>query len=420
MTCKILFFFPHNPYPPKSGAHEQTLAYLASLKEIGCAVTLTSSTLFSDTKWEKASLYGLKKGWVEDIRIYKPTPLDYCYVASMAAPSKLTKTPLAIDSPAYTPPSMRHWFDHIAQDINPDVIFMNYVFWDRLIDHSKLSSVNCIIHTHDLISLNLQMQHALKKHLPGALDHKGDIHNPALREDFFDRLSLSDDPKECAIYDKYDHTIVVSAKEASIIKQRANSTQVSFLPVTQEVCWTANRYTEAALFSAGSNLFNLQGYLYFVKKVLPRILDREPAFSLHVTGSWYRGYRPPPLDGVVLRGFVPDLNPIYMSSRFVVCPVFGGTGQQVKIVEAMAHGLPVVALSAAAERSPMQHGVNGLVARNAEEFADYVIQLWNDKAQCRRLGEAARATIAAQFSRRRLIEDLTTMLGDPTHGGNAL
>ena len=88
---------------------------------------------------------------------------------------------------------------------------------------------------------------------------------------------------------------------------------------------------------------------------------------------------------------------------------FWGTGQQIKIVEAMAHGVPVVALRDSAERSPLQHGISGLVANNADEFGDYTIRLWNDADLCRKLGDAARETIAREFSRTRLAERLSQM-----------
>jgi len=182
-----------------------------------------------------------------------------------------------------------------------------------------------------------------------------------------------------------------------------------WLPVTFEPCYISNTYSDSALFTVGPNFFNTQGYLYFVKKVLPRVLRSAPSFALRVTGSFPQRV-PEVAPGITLSGFVPDLKSVYEIARFFVCPVFGGTGQQIKIVEAMAHGLPVVALRFAAERSPIQHGVNGLVAENAEEFAEHTVRLWQDPALCRRLGNAARETVANEFSNDRLIEGLSNML----------
>jgi glycosyltransferase involved in cell wall biosynthesis len=70
----------------------------------------------------------------------------------------------------------------------------------------------------------------------------------------------------------------------------------------------------------------------------------------------------------------------------------------------------VIALRGAAERSPIEHGLNGLVADNAKEFADHVIKLWNDRTLCRQMGKAARATIAAEYSREDLVRNLGRLI----------
>jgi glycosyltransferase involved in cell wall biosynthesis len=179
--------------------------------------------------------------------------------------------------------------------------------------------------------------------------------------------------------------------------------------MTQEVKSTMPSYGGAALFVTGPNPFNLQGYLYFVKHVLPRVRRQLPSFTLQVTGATCQSVLP--ADGVLLNGFVPDLKAAYESARFAICPVFGGTGQQVKVVEAMSYGVPVVITRAAAESSPVRHGVNGLVANNAEEFGNHCMQLWQDRALCQRLGQMAKETIAAEYSRSRLVEGLEKLIG---------
>jgi glycosyltransferase involved in cell wall biosynthesis len=111
----------------------------------------------------------------------------------------------------------------------------------------------------------------------------------------------------------------------------------------------------------------------------------------------------------MLAGFVRDLKRVYERSRCVVCPVFGTTGPQVKIVEAMAYGVPVVALRAAAAGSPIRHGVNGYIATTADEFADYLVELWNHQGLCRQMGQAARETIASEYSRSSLVHRLSSI-----------
>ncbi|RLI32452.1 hypothetical protein DRO56_03500 [Candidatus Bathyarchaeota archaeon] len=229
-----------------------------------------------------------------------------------------------------------------------------------------------------------------------------------MEEDFFKKLNLTVELEEFQIYDKYHFTIAISPKEAEIINQNTHRTRIVYIPMTQEPYYISNSYTGPALFPTGPNPFNVHGYLYFIKKVLPRVIKKAPSFSLQVTGAICRDVLP--VEGISLCGFVPDLKSLYKSAKFVVCPVWGGTGQQVKIVEAMAHGVPVIASKHAAEASPIQHNVNGLIANDAEEFADYVVQLWYDKETCYRLGHAARETIASDFSRARLVEKLSSII----------
>ncbi|MBA2524194.1 MAG: glycosyltransferase family 4 protein [Pyrinomonadaceae bacterium] len=422
MKKKVLVFFPHNLQPPHTGADKRCLEMLAGLQEIGCEVTLASSALSSITKWTPSSVRALEEQFVKDVRVYEPTAADNrflyylrkyyaadCRATRVLKMLRLQKTVAPINSMLHTPPDMRRWFRKMHDEIAPDIIIMNYAYWDGLLSHRKFNSTLRIIDILDLVSLNAQMHQTLVKYLPNPLKaDRADDH--VLSEDFFETLNMAPHADEFRIFDKYNYTIAITSKEADLISRHTSKTKISLIPVTLEPCYIPNNYSGYALFTVGPNLFNVQGYLYFAKHVLPQVRRRISSFSLHVTGIFYNHTPPEPEDGIVLRGFVPELKAVYESARFVVCPVFGGTGQQIKIVEAMAHGLPVIALRFAAERSPIEHGINGLVANNAEEFADHVVRLWNDRNLCRRLGDAARETIARDFSRAHLTEQLSRMI----------
>ncbi|MDT7542566.1 MAG: hypothetical protein QOE33_2470 [Acidobacteriota bacterium] len=412
---------------------------MAGLKALGYAVTFTSSTLSSTNAWDSSSVEGLKALGVHDVHVYEATAADEEFLAllnqftstrrkllhprgsiyllrrllryapTLAALLREAGAGGPINSLRYTPPAMRRWFGKVLEDAQPRVIVMNYAHWDGLLDHKKLAPVVRIIDTLDLVSINARMQQLVVPYLPAPLAAEL-TPDEILDEKFFEKLGVRVPEEEFRIFDSYDHTIAISSKEAELIKRHTHRTKVSWLPVTFEPRYISNTYAGSPLFAVGPNLFNLQGYLYFAKKVLPAVRRSIPSFSLRVTGSFYNHAPPSPSDGIILGGFVPDLKIIYETAGFFVCPVFGGTGQQIKIVEAMAHGLPVVALRFAAERSPIKHEVNGLVADDAPEFAAHVVRLWNDPALRRRMGEAARETIAQEASHTRTIETLASML----------
>jgi glycosyltransferase involved in cell wall biosynthesis len=310
----------------------------------------------------------------------------------------------------HTPPGFRRWFHRLVKRISPDLVVINYAFWSALLDGGgsrRAKPVVKVMESIDLLSLNTQMWQLLVKHLPPPPIDATMIDDEILEEDFFTRRRLTARPEEYAIYDRYDYTIAITRQEAETIRQHTKHTRVLHIPMTQAPCYISNRYDGPALFPTGPNPFNVQGYFYFIKRVLPLIRRRSPSFCLQVTG--YCSERVGPEENVVLSGFVPDLEAVYESARFVICPIFGGTGQQVKIVEAMARGVAVVALRGVAERSPIRHGINGLVADTAEEFAEHVCQLWDDPEMCQRLGDEARKTMAAESSRTHVTSALATM-----------
>jgi hypothetical protein len=409
MRRKVTVFFPQNLFPPKSGFHKRGLEIIGGLKEIGCEVTILSSVSTADPEWNSSSIRELKAKLVKDIFIYEPQFLDHKYIEIFERYYKYVNKRPAFNSKLNCPPGMKRWFTQMVQDVSPDAIIMNYAYWDGLIDHRQFNSTCRIIETIDLLTLNLQMWETLQSDLPPMPISLADTKDAMLQEDYYEKLNLSVLPQEFRIYDKYQYTVAISQQEANLIEQNTKKTNVIHIPMTHKTHQISNSYTGPALFPTGPNPFNIQGYLYFVKRVLPLIQKHTSSFRLQVTG-YCNDTRVRSEPGVVLSGFVPNLEAVYQSARFVVCPIFGGTGQQVKIVEAMAHGLTVIALRVTAERSPIEHGVNGLVANDAEEFAEHVVRLWNDPELCRQLGRAARDKISRDFSEAQLVNSLSSIM----------
>lgn len=407
MSGKACCFFPHNPFPPRSGAHRRCLEMLAGLCDLGFDVTLIGSSLMSETRWAEGSVEGLKAANIKSVTLHRPSLADYALVAPIVLWNRAWRRTVPLDSSAYSPPGLRRLFRHVLEDTSPDLILMNYAFFDGLLDHDQFARTTRVIDTHDLLTLNNRMREALAPFIPrGRLDFTR-LPEEILREDYFTRLPPGDLSRECRIYDRYNWTLAITAQDAQLIQSSTRHTRVLTVPMTQPVPQVANTYSGPCLFPAGNNEFNVQGYAYFVKRVLPRIRIQAPDFCLRVTGTCCP--RLPPADGVCLAGFVPDLQEVYATSRLTISPVLGCTGQQVKIVEAMGHGVPVVATVAAGTHSPIRHGVNGFIAPNAEAFAEYVLKLWLDQKLCRKLGEQARETIARECSREKLLAQLAQL-----------
>ena len=142
--------------------------------------------------------------------------------------------------------------------------------------------------------------------------------------------------------------------------------------------------------------------------MLPEARRRYPSFELAAVGATFVRWDPDP--GTVLLGPVDDLDDVYAQAAFAVCPLLAGTGEQVKIIDAMAHGLAVVATRQTASSSPIIDGVNGYVVDTPVAFAERVGELWGDRSLCRTLGDAARDTIATDYPPSRTTAELDQIL----------
>jgi glycosyltransferase involved in cell wall biosynthesis len=65
-------------------------------------------------------------------------------------------------------------------------------------------------------------------------------------------------------------------------------------------------------------------------------------------------------------------------------------------------------------REAVEHGVEGLVCprRSPQGLADALASLWRDREQARRIGEAGRARVCAEFTLGRQIDALEQLYGE--------
>jgi glycosyltransferase involved in cell wall biosynthesis len=70
-----------------------------------------------------------------------------------------------------------------------------------------------------------------------------------------------------------------------------------------------------------------------------------------------------------VRGFVDELGPLYARSTCALVPLLTGGGSPLKFIEALAHGLPVVATPRAAAGVDAEAGRDYLEGDGADGFA---------------------------------------------------
>src|SRR5690625_6747733 len=89
-------------------------------------------------------------------------------------------------------------------------------------------------------------------------------------------------------------------------------------------------------------------------------------------------------------GFVDDIEPYYRDAAMYLCPIRDGGGTKLKILDALAHRLPLVAHSIACEGIEARSGTHLLAASNAPDIAKAVCRLLDDPAYAQSLGDAGK------------------------------
>ncbi len=123
---------------------------------------------------------------------------------------------------------------------------------------------------------------------------------------------------------------------------------------------------------------NTDAVVYFVREVLPLIKQALPSVELLLIGD----NAPPEFSefssqGVKVLGYVPDLDPIMLTSRVFVAPIRFGSGVNGKIGEALSYGMPVVTTTIGAEGWGFNDG-QVLIGDSAADFAAAVVRLYED------------------------------------------
>jgi glycosyltransferase involved in cell wall biosynthesis len=106
---------------------------------------------------------------------------------------------------------------------------------------------------------------------------------------------------------------------------------------------------------------------------------------------------------VQFAGVVEDVAAIYRSLDVFLFPSLAEPLGS-SLLDAMAYGLPIVALAAGGVPEVVEDGQNGLLVA-PDDFAEAVLRLLEDPALAARLGTAARRTIEERFTARRMVEN---------------
>jgi hypothetical protein len=158
-----------------------------------------------------------------------------------------------------------------------------------------------------------------------------------------------------------------------------------------------------ALALAGSQGWwpNREGLDWFLRDIAPALQAACPPMRLHVYGP-----APRPAPGLVAHAAPQESLEAFPCNAIAVLPLRIGSGIRMRILEAWARGLPVVATSVAAAGLDVADGRELLLADDARGFVDAIARLHADASLRARLVDAGRRYLAERHDPRRQTEAL--------------
>jgi glycosyltransferase involved in cell wall biosynthesis len=142
---------------------------------------------------------------------------------------------------------------------------------------------------------------------------------------------------------------------------------------------------------------NRNGLRFLLDDVFPRVWDELPDARLALVGG---GMDRPPASAderVETLGFVTNLAGAYARASCALAPLLQGGGSPLKLIEALAYGLPVIATPRAVAGLAVRDGEHCLVADGAEAFAAALVAVLRDHGSPE-LGRRGRELVAERYS----------------------
>lgn len=220
--------------------------------------------------------------------------------------------------------------------------------------------------------------------------------------------------RELELIRESDATVVVSQAEIDVLADDAPDEQITLLSNVHEISGPGAPYADRKdLVFVGGFIHppNVDAVTWLVREIMPLVRESLPDVVLHVIGPDVPekiaalGSEP----GVIIHGFVEDIDPYMDEVRLSVAPLRFGAGVKGKINLAMAHGQPVVGTTVAVEGMHLTPGLDVLTADDAAGLAAEIVRAYLDEQLWTTLRDGGLRNIEDHFSMdvaRRVVREL--------------
>lgn len=139
---------------------------------------------------------------------------------------------------------------------------------------------------------------------------------------------------------------------------------------------------------------NIDAVKWLCLEIMPLVWASRPDITVNLLGSNLKDeVKELANDQVIVTGYVPEVEPYFQKSRIFVAPLRFGAGMKGKIGQSLSLGLPTITTKIGAEGMGLIDHEDVLIADTAEEFAQVVIELYDNRELWQKLADNSLETI---------------------------
>ena len=208
---------------------------------------------------------------------------------------------------------------------------------------------------------------------------------------------------EVSMCGRFDRVVTMTKDDAGYLRSYAHSADIRDIPIGidaeyfQPVAQSSERPIEILFVGNFRHTPNVEAAIFLLEEIAPQF----PHNQFVIAGSYLpETIRKP--SNAIFPGYVPDTRQLFHSNTIFAAPLFSGTGQRVKLLEAFAMGCPVITTSVGAAGFRIVNGRHAMIADTPELFRAAVQTLIASRELRAHMGSEGRQMILDNFTWNRI------------------
>lgn len=386
---KILVTLPWMPFPLSDGGKQGSFNMLEALQD-KLNIVLTYPVFDKkQLKYEKVLFSRLNKVTIYPFLYFRNKgsikSQYFMFRLHRFITKKILKEPYLA-----TPVYQKEYLDHVLEVIQKEKIdiIQNEYYEQLFLVYALPKGIKRIFIQHEIHYINKQRNINQLNPCPSDIFS---LYNKIKQE-------------EISAMNQYDMIVTMTDIDKRIIIQDGVTVPVysspSFIPLIESSQFIPCNKQIISFVGGSAHYPNLNGIMWFLKKVWPIVLKSSPTMQLQIIGKWSDKDRAKLAyfsKNVIFRGFVPNLGEA-ISGTIMVVPILIGSGIRMKILEAVNYFSPFVATTVGAEGLSFESEKECIITDKPEAFAKAILEIQGSEKKQQTLAKNAYNKLKCKYS----------------------